>query len=57
LTVYNETRDTVNREFIVAVAEERMREEEREAALPHETMRRIAGWGRFTYRREHLPWR
>jgi hypothetical protein len=50
--VYNEMRDRIDGELIVAVMEGRMRDEEREAILPHETVRRVAEWGRFTYHRE-----
>jgi hypothetical protein len=54
LAVYNETMLDVNDEFVAEVVAGGMTEQEREARLYHETMRRIAEWGRFTYRRERL---
>jgi hypothetical protein len=54
LAVYNELLLGVNDEFVVAIAEGRITERERRARLYDETIRRIAGWGQFTYHRARL---
>jgi hypothetical protein len=57
LAAYDEQRRFVEAELTAALAEGRITVADYGATLAHETIRRVAVWGRMAYRREHAPWR